>query len=119
MASVLNIVRGADKVFYTRIVHKETQEPYDLSTVDEITLLLPKSDEAGGGALQKKLSDADGSVSVLSDGHVGKVQFKLTEVETTDLKVGEELSFEVEVRVNDITSVVQFSGVLNVIARLF
>lgn len=117
MASTsVSIIKGSDKVFYVRIVSKDTGEPYAIGTASEIKLIMPLQ---AGGALTKKLSDADGSVEIIGDGHIGKIKFYLTEIDTAQLKAGEALSFEVEVTVATITSVVQFVEMLNVTARLF
>ena len=122
MAVTLNITRGADKVFFVRILHKDTQEPYDLTGAAEIKLLLPvDSALTTSTSLVKKLSDADGSVTIVS-APLGKIQFSLQEADTTILAVGEGLSFEVEIQIGPgepLTSIVQFIESMTVIARLF
>lgn len=113
MATTLNIIKGSDREITVRITLKETGEPFDLTGVDEITALFRKADES---VLQKTMTG--GAISILS-ACAGKIKILLTEADTASLKVGEAQSFEIEVEVGSITSIVQFVETLNVIDRVF
>jgi hypothetical protein len=118
MAEKLTITKGADKQFFVRLTDAEG-DIFSISGATEVVLLLPKSEDEGGGALQKKLSDADGSVEVLNGGTCGKIKFRLTEIETAQLAEGEDQSFEVEVTITDYTHIVQFLEKLDIVDRVF
>lgn len=117
MASqVLNIIRGSDREFTIRVTLANgcaDGEPFDLSGAAEIKILLRKDDDT---ILTKTMTG--GSISILS-ACAGKVKVTLTDADTSSLKVGDAQSFEIEIQVGSITSIVQFTELLNVINRVF
>lgn len=115
MASTsLNIIRGSDREFSVRIVIKESSDPFDLTGVSQIKAYFPKDD---GTALIKNMISS-GDIAVLSP-TTGKIRIYLSESDTASLNVGEAQSFEVEVQIGTVTSIVQFVETLNVIDRVF
>jgi hypothetical protein len=111
----LKIIQGEDKQFDIRLFRDAGYgpEPFDLTGAQEVKCVFVKSDDT---ALIKS-SVSGGDVSILSPATSGKVRFILSDSDTKLLKKGEELSFEVEVTVADITSIVQFVEVLTVLER--
>lgn len=109
----LKIIKGADKEFTVRITREDTEEPLDLTGLQEARCLFIKDD----GTALIKTSVSGGDVSVVSPASSGKIKFILSDVDTALIKKGEELSFEVEVTIADITSIIQFSGLLFVYER--
>lgn len=114
MASTINIIRESDREFSVRITIKETGDPFDLTGVSQIKAYFPKTD---GTALEKNLSPS-GAIVVLN-ALAGKIKITLSEADTALLNVGEAQSFEVEIQIGSITSIVQFVESLNVIDRVF
>lgn len=110
---VLHVIRGSDREFVVRIVVQETGEPFDLTGASEIRALFRKDDDS---VLTKAMTD--GSIVILS-ACTGKMKITLNETDTASLKVGETQSFEVEIQIGSITSIVQFIEVFTVIDRIF
>jgi hypothetical protein len=110
----LNVIRGSDREFSIRIAIKESGEPFDLTGVTQILAYFPKED---GSALVKNMVSS-GDIAVLSP-TTGKIRVYLSETDTASLSVGEVQSFEIEVQIGGVTSIVQFVETLNVIDRVF
>ncbi len=110
---VLHIIKGSDREFCVRVVVQDTQEPFDLTGASEIRALFRKSDDS---TLTKTMTS--GAISIVS-ACVGKMKIILNEVDTASLKAGENQSFEVEIQIGSITSIVQFLEVFTVIERIF
>lgn len=110
---VLHIIRGSDREFCARIVIQDTGEPFDLTGASEIRALFRKEDET---VLTKTMTS--GAISILS-ACTGKMKIILNDTDTSSLLVGENQSFEVEIQIGSITSIVQFLEVFTVIDRIF
>lgn len=114
MPKILSIIRGTDREFVFKLLTKETNDPFDLTGASQIKVFFPKED----GSVLEKTMIPSGSVSIINAAH-GKVRVMLDEIETASLNVGEAQSFEVEIQIGSITSIVQFFESLNVIDRVF
>jgi len=108
----LNIIQGSDREFNVRIESQETKEPFDLTGVSEIVACFIKDD---GSILSKKMTL--GQIAVVN-ALGGKIKVTLDEVDTAALKAGENKSFEIEITIGTITSIVQFIEQLTVIKRV-
>lgn len=109
----LKIIKGADKEFVVRIVREDTEEPLDLTGIQNAKAVFLADD--GTALIKDSVSGTD--VTVLSPATSGKIKFILSDADTVLLKSGEEQSFEIEVTIADITSIVQFKEVLFVYER--
>lgn len=113
-AGKVTIIRGSDAEISIRLVNKSTSEPFDLTGASQIKAVFIKKDET----VLEKLMSPDGSV-VITSALAGKLKVLLTEADTTNLKLGDEQSFEVEVTIGSVTTIVQFVGRLVVVKRVF
>jgi hypothetical protein len=110
----INIIRESDREFSVRIEIKSSGDPFDLTGASQIKAYFPKPD---GTALEINMNPSNSIVILNAMG--GKIKIALSEAETALLNVGEAQSFEVEIQIGTITSIVQFVEALNVIDRVF
>ena len=119
MATVLNIIRGSDREFTVKVSMQSPcdttgcGEPFDLTGATEIKALFRKDDDT---VLTVTLTGGD--ITILS-ATSGKIKVFLSDANTALLKVGEAQSFELEIQISTITSIVQFLSSINVIDRVF
>lgn len=104
------IVKGSYRVLIVRL-ELTNGDPYDLSTATQITARFQRQDNT---ILQKNLSSG---VSILSAGG-GKIQINLTEIDTASLMVGNAMSFEIDIDVNTVRTIVLANQSLQVVNRL-
>ena len=106
------IYRGSKKRFTIDLDRDD--DPWDLSTNDEITVCFPS--ESGS---PQTVTKSGGEVTILN-ATLGKIQVDVPASKTTLMKVGEEQT--IEVQVVDVPSgdpeITQIEGCLNVIASL-
>jgi hypothetical protein len=116
MASVLNIIAGADKDFTVSITIAggcNDGSPFDLTGAGEIICLFPNAD---GKVLSVKMTT--GAITILS-ATTGKIRVNVLDTETVLFNIGQGQSFECQINIGSIISIVQFIGLLNVTARIF
>ncbi len=114
MVNNLSVIKGSDREFLLKITMKDTGDTFDLSSVSQIKVYFLKED---GSVLEKNMTPQ--AAVTIADACQGKIKVVLSELETATLSPGEAQSFEVEIQVGDVTTIVQFREVLNVIDRLF
>jgi hypothetical protein len=117
--TTLNVIRGSDREFVIKVSIQNPcdaaacGDPFDLTGVTEIKALFRKTDET---VLTVTKTATD--ITVLS-ATAGKIKVFLSDTNTALLKVGDAQSFEIEIQVGTITSIVQFRDILNVVDRVF
>lgn len=114
----LTIIQGSDQPTFIQILSEEcdgTQVPFDLTGVSEVKAIFMKQDNT---KLEKKLTDATPGIVLDPSTVSGKFKIDWTEAETSTLRKGENLSFEVEINKATKTYIVPFEKVLTVKPRL-
>lgn len=106
------ITQGADASFVVRIIAKETKDPVDLSNASSVVAQFLNRD---GTYLSLSLT---GGITIQSPATIGKLLITLSAAQTALLQNGVN-SFQVTFVISGVTSVVQFSGSINVLLSLF
>lgn len=107
-----NIVSGEDKEFDVVLKYSDSEKPFNLTGASSIKAKFLKSN---GSILEKTLSN--GITIISSEG--GLIKVRLEDTDTAQLKIGEEMSFELEVVIGQDTTIVQFEKVFSIKQRLF
>ena len=110
----VSIIRKSDRSFVIRLINHENMEPFDISGASQVKAYFPKEE---GGAVEKNMTPS-GAIQILNPA-IGKIEITLDENDTALLNVGEAQSFEVEIQIGSITTVVQFVELLDVLDRIF
>ena len=112
----LHIIRGSDREFTIRVTIESSCDsgaPFDLSSATEIKALFSNAD---GSVLTVTMT---GGQIVILNGCAGKIKVSLTDLQTALLNVGEAQSFELEIHIGTVISIVQFVGSITIIDRIF
>lgn len=106
---LVKIVRGQDIELDIFIRYKSTEKPFDLTDAS-IKAIFLKEDGS-------KLIKSSGITVISAQG--GNLKIRLEDSETSILKTGEEMSFELEITKGTDTVIVQFINQLKIVDRLF
>lgn len=82
MGELITIVKGSDRTFYADLSYPDTDEPINLTSVQEITASFP-----GDDGTPVEVSLADGGISVLGAPGAGRISIEIGDEDTADLLV--------------------------------
>ncbi len=111
-STLYTIVAGEDKEIDILLKYADSEKPFNLSSASSIKAKFLKADNT---ILEKTL--LNGITIISAEG--GMLKIRLEDTDTSLLKTGEEMSFELEIVIGSDTTIVQFEKVFSIKQRLF
>jgi hypothetical protein len=107
---MIDIIQGEDKAINIKLIQDD--EPFDLTSVTEITACFLKTDNTN-----LELTKTDGAITIVDNAVLGKIKITIGDADTALLKKSTQ-SFEVTLDTSGYKQKVQFLNSLNIVESL-